>query len=119
MREIILTKINHGALGMAEALGISYQEFNKEMFRIIRECPLSKDLSQKLGLTAQDIPERGKAGTKVSKVIVDIWEKKGRKSITLEEVVGTYMLICKQWKVNVGAIISIIPIVPFIPISNN
>jgi hypothetical protein len=95
-KKILLEKIDRTKGDFAEAMGITDKEFWDEINRLMAIYnPAS--LMEKLGLTdslSVTIASREEWEHAYAQSVYYIWKKKGRKEISLEECIGTYMMLC-------------------------
>jgi hypothetical protein len=93
---IDLDNVDHNKTRIWEAIGINPTIFKAYEKYIISEYT-PQSLAEALGLYKPEIAEAFEKSLESSnvktKIITNWWKKRGRKKITLEEWVGTYLLI--------------------------
>lgn len=93
---IELNKVDPNKKTLPEIIGIDIATLNRcEEYLFIKYTP--EGLLDMLGLKTKEIIEAlaqsWKPGKKATEVIIDWWQKRGRKAVTLEEFVGSLRLM--------------------------
>jgi len=93
---IDLDKVDHSKPKIYEAIGVAQIVFDAYANYIMSKYT-PKTLAKALRLDKDEIvkalEEAWNSNEKVSEIIASWWEKRGRKKITLEEWIGTYLII--------------------------
>ena len=93
---IDLDKVDHSKPKIYEAIGVDRFIFDAYADYIISKYT-PKTLAEALRLDKDEIvkalEESWNSNEKVSEIIASWWKKRGRKKITLEEWIGTYLII--------------------------
>lgn len=98
---IVLEQIRHKAQTTPEALGVKKEDVVNCVKHIFATCRTYGDILLFLGLNEVEVSRALKSiladdKPKITKAIVRLWREKGRETITLEEYVGTSILMWEK-----------------------
>jgi len=95
----VLDEVDFSKQDFVEAVGISDEEFLRwadKLDKLIKTDHTTALLAKKIKITFLKITVtyQGEVGNVYARTVVDTWKEQGRKEISIEECMGTFMLLC-------------------------